>query len=170
MRQPSPSLVGVPGRRAAAGQADARRRQDLARQPRRQETGEPAGAGAQGHGPAHAAVDAGDRFFQPHHVRQRQLVAADCARGQHAQPAAFVDQRLLLRAQPALRVSAWAACSAITAASCSDKVRRDGHRALVESNLEKQKAASMKRPFCILAPRPGLEPGTCGLTVRRSTN
>jgi DNA-binding transcriptional LysR family regulator len=24
--------------------------------------------------------------------------------------------------------------------------------------------------FCILAPRPGLEPGTCGLTVRRSTN
>jgi hypothetical protein len=65
--------VGVAGRGAAAGQADLRRRQDLARQPRRQEAGEPAGAGAQGHGPAHAAVDAGDGFFQPHDFRQRQL-------------------------------------------------------------------------------------------------
>ena len=26
------------------------------------------------------------------------------------------------------------------------------------------------RAFIYLAPRPGLEPGTCGLTVRRSTN
>ena len=25
-------------------------------------------------------------------------------------------------------------------------------------------------PASLLAPRPGLEPGTCGLTVRRSTN
>lgn len=36
--------------------------------------------------------------------------------------------------------------------------------------------ANMKKPehsssgFKILAPRPGLEPGTCGLTVRRSTD
>jgi hypothetical protein len=31
-------------------------------------------------------------------------------------------------------------------------------------------AISRKDFFFILAPRPGLEPGTCGLTVRRSTN
>ena len=30
--------------------------------------------------------------------------------------------------------------------------------------------ADEANPLCDLAPRPGLEPGTCGLTVRRSTN
>ena len=33
------------------------------------------------------------------------------------------------------------------------------------------KGPRMQRdPVIFLAPRPGLEPGTCGLTVRRSTN
>jgi hypothetical protein len=33
-----------------------------------------------------------------------------------------------------------------------------------------KKPTSFNVGFRILAPRPGLEPGTCGLTVRRSTN
>ena len=35
---------------------------------------------------------------------------------------------------------------------------------------EKLKRAASLQPLLYLAPRPGLEPGTCGLTVRRSTN
>lgn len=35
---------------------------------------------------------------------------------------------------------------------------------------EKEKGDYVKRSPRILAPRPGLEPGTCGLTVRRSTD
>ena len=32
------------------------------------------------------------------------------------------------------------------------------------------RARKSPKPACRLAPRPGLEPGTCGLTVRRSTS
>jgi hypothetical protein len=35
---------------------------------------------------------------------------------------------------------------------------------------KRQRATFARNPLIILAPRPGLEPGTCGLTVRRSTN
>ena len=34
----------------------------------------------------------------------------------------------------------------------------------------KEKAKFSNLAFLNLAPRPGLEPGTCGLTVRRSTD
>ena len=33
-----------------------------------------------------------------------------------------------------------------------------------------KKGLAFAKPFLYLAPRPGLEPGTCGLTVRRSTD
>ncbi len=36
--------------------------------------------------------------------------------------------------------------------------------------LKKQKGPHLHAALRILAPRPGLEPGTCGLTVRRSTD
>ena len=34
----------------------------------------------------------------------------------------------------------------------------------------KKKGSPDSKPFVYMAPRPGLEPGTCGLTVRRSTD
>jgi hypothetical protein len=94
-------LVGMAGGRAAAAQADARRADDAARQFRRQESGEPAGAGAQRQHPSHAAVHGGDRLFQSHHFRQRQFGAAAGARRQHPEPAAPVQQRLLDRMKEA---------------------------------------------------------------------
>ena len=38
------------------------------------------------------------------------------------------------------------------------------------SGCEKGAAPRRRNPLNWMAPRPGLEPGTCGLTVRRSTN
>jgi hypothetical protein len=133
------------GRGAAAGQADAFRRQDLARQGGRQEAGEPAGAGAQGERPAHAAVDGGDAFLQPHHSRQRQLGATEGARRQHAQPAAPVQQRLLDRVQPAGRIGGGGVAGNATGIAFKQKGCR--HRVLA---LEKKKPASRKRAFDIL--------------------
>src|SRR6266536_1374312 len=40
-----------------------------------------------------------------------------------------------------------------------------GTRAVLRNETKPQKPP---KPACRLAPRPGLEPGTCGLTVRRS--
>jgi hypothetical protein len=42
-----------------------------------------------------------------------------------------------------------------------------GTRAVLRNETRARKSP---KPACRLAPRPGLEPGTCGLTVRRSTN
>ena len=39
-----------------------------------------------------------------------------------------------------------------------------------DSEIQKAKGPHFYGPFYVLAPRPGLEPGTYGLTVRRSTN
>ena len=36
--------------------------------------------------------------------------------------------------------------------------------------VENEKGLAEANPLNFLAPRPGLEPGTCGLTVRRSTD
>lgn len=44
----------------------------------------------------------------------------------------------------------------------------DGIDAVREGKMKKGRTCV--RPFWYLAPRPGLEPGTCGLTVRRSTD
>ena len=41
---------------------------------------------------------------------------------------------------------------------------------MVIDYLGKKKPALMLRAFSYLALQPGLEPGTCGLTVRRSTD
>jgi hypothetical protein len=44
---------------------------------------------------------------------------------------------------------------------------------LTSRKSKQKKAPTISRQgffFTNLAPRPGLEPGTCGLTVRRSTN
>jgi hypothetical protein len=49
--------------------------------------------------------------------------------------------------------------------------RRPGrHGTFVCHGQKRQRAAFARSPSMILAPRPGLEPGTCGLTVRRSTD
>ena len=42
-----------------------------------------------------------------------------------------------------------------------------GTRAVLRNETRARKSP---KPACRLAPRPGLEPGTCGLTVRRSTD
>ena len=40
----------------------------------------------------------------------------------------------------------------------------------VKMRLKEKKPSFLNLAFLNLAPRPGLEPGTCGLTVRRSTD
>ena len=47
----------------------------------------------------------------------------------------------------------------------------DAHDLFIYSTRpEIEKGLHRCNPLYFLAPRPGLEPGTCGLTVRRSTN
>ena len=52
-----------------------------------------------------------------------------------------------------------------------DQVGDFGHKTDTRAGkVAKEKSLNACLGFKILAPRPGLEPGTCGLTVRRSTD